>query len=93
MYSHSHACHSFSIQNDVVECLEGSVKLLNPDASTESELPPYDLIKDQVARGTVLICINGNYGTVCDDTWDNQDASVVCNQLGYSPYGKFSHHC
>ena len=52
----------------LVTCSYGDIRLV--DGSTSSE-------------GRVEICINGIYGTVCDDSWDNNDAEVVCRQTGY----------
>ena len=73
---------------DTVSCVDGSVRLQNPDASSESQLPSYDLIKDQVSRGIVEVCVNQSYSTVLlDSFWSDNDATVVCKQLGFSQYG------
>ena len=34
--------------------------------------------------GRVEVCISQRWGSVCAYGWNNEDASVVCKQLGYS---------
>ena len=37
--------------------------------------------------GEVEVCIRGVWSTVCGEKWDDNDATVVCRQLGLSSYG------
>ena len=56
----------------ILGCSHGSIRLRDGTASM---------------NGRVEVCLNGDWGTVCDDGWTTIDANVACRQLGYSGSG------
>lgn len=41
-------------------------------------------------EGTLEMCLDQRWGTVCDDLFDNSDAKVACRKLGYQAEGRVS---
>ena len=59
----------------VASCGNGDIRLMNGGHQYE---------------GRLEVCINNQWGTVCDDFWksNSNNARVACRQLGYSDIGK-----
>lgn len=57
---------------DAANCSHAEVRLVNGT---------------NIYEGRVEICLHGIWKTVCDDFWDNNEARVVCTQLGYQSDG------
>ena len=47
----------------------------------------FSVIDDMLSRGRIEVCNGTVYEAVCADGWNYTDASVVCRELGFSPYG------
>ena len=77
----------------IASCDEGSTRLtLEGDIVDsvyliEGNIEEFYFNKDELTRGRIEVCVGERYGTICDDNWDNEDASVICSQLGFSRYG------
>lgn len=70
-------------------CADGDIRICLGADNTNcvvSDSQQY-LINDMLSVGRVEVCLRGRYGTICDDVWTNEGASVACGQLGFSRYG------
>ena len=64
---------SRSVHFSTAVCTPGQLRLQGSNVANE---------------GRVEICFNSAWGTVCDNLWDNTDATVVCQELGYPTQGQ-----
>ena len=62
--------------NTESQCTRGDLRLVGGSGSYE---------------GNVQICIDDEWGWVCDNSWDFYDAEVVCRQLGFSISSLYMH--
>ena len=67
---------NFQLVIHVAPCRAGQLRLTGGNIKNE---------------GRVEICMDNEWGTVCDDSWGNADATVVCRELGYSTEGLYTH--
>ena len=49
-----------------------------------SSAPPQPAGYSVLHEGTVEVCFNNTYGSVCHNLWNENDAQVVCRGLGFS---------
>lgn len=54
------------------QCGDGDIRLVNGETGLEGE---------------VEICFSNEWGTICDDGWGPNDATVACRQLGFTAEG------
>lgn len=64
--------------NDIIitrveNCRDGEVRLFGGANST---------------LGTVEVCYDNEWGTICNSRFGAIEAQVICRQLGYSPTGQ-----
>lgn len=41
---------------------------------------------DSSTEGRVILYVNGKEGSICDDNFDDNDATVLCRMMGFQRY-------
>ena len=58
-------------------CTSGDLSILDYSAGITNK-----------GEGVIRICLNDTQGTICDEGWSYESASVACKSLGYSQFGR-----
>ena len=59
-------------------CISGDVRLMDQAKNVS-----------HTGKGRVEMCVGGNWGTICGLDWGQEEAIVVCNELGFNSSGTF----
>ena len=73
-------------QHNCVHDEDAGVRCVVTRVCTDGDIRLVDGPTGRNYSGRVEVCRNEQWGTVCDDAWDNTDASVACRQLGFSRF-------
>ncbi|KAM9355266.1 lysyl oxidase homolog 3B isoform 1-T1 [Pholidichthys leucotaenia] len=69
----------------VISCMPGPLFMQNSGLKKKLKISTNVRLKGgaRVGEGRVEVLRNNEWGTVCDDRWNLQSASVVCRELGF----------
>ena len=66
---------------------ERSVRLVGGVLPIEGRVEYCTIAGFKIIDGRVEYFSSAEWNTICDNKWDNNNAAVVCNQLGYDTEG------